>query len=880
MIGRRLGPYEITDKLGEGGMGEVYRATDSKLKRDVAIKVLPAAFVADKERLARFEREAQLLAQLQHPNIASVYGLEESDGVRALVMELVPGPTLAERLERGALPVEESIAIARRIAEALEAAHEKGIVHRDLKPQNIKAALDGTVKVLDFGLAKAMDPVSSSSSAADVARSPTMMNSPTLTAMHGTALGVILGTAAYMSPEQAKGASVDKRADIWAFGVVLYEMLSGRRLFAGETAPETLAEVLKSEIDFGKLAEPTPAAIRRLLRHLLERNPKNRLHDIADARIVLDEVIRGDGTLERASAGATPPRGVTRRERVAWLAAAALAVIAGVAVAAGVVAWRAIGAPIEKPRFEKLTFAPQFISNARFAPDGRTIVLSAAREGNTSELFIRHPQDPQPRAVGRPDAQLLAVSSKGELALLTRARFQSHRTYSGTLARMPLTEASPREVLHDVTAADWSPDGAELAIIREVEGMSRLEHPIGKVLAESTGYLSDLRVSPRGDRIAYMPHAFPGDNRGRVVVIDRAGAVVATSPEYWGEEGLAWTAGGEEVLFSASMGGPEYAIRALAMDGTVRDVLSVPTGLIVHDATPSGRLLVSTHLERNVVFARFAGASEERELPWLDQSVNPVLSRDGRSVTFADQSQLSGSLYSVLFRAADGSMPVRLGDGSACDISPDGASVLSVVMDDPPRLMIYPTGAGEPRDISGAGFVAYVYETARFFRDGRSVVFCGTESGKASRCYVRDLAAGSARAVTPEGTSGISVSADGATALARGPDGRFRRFPLDPRRSAGEGAGVPVPSLDRRDEIIQWEANGGSVLVYRPTEIPVRVDRLDLASGQRTLVRVLAPADRVGIYSIGSISFSDDERSYAYDMGRLVGTLFAVEGVR
>ena len=305
--GSRLGPYEITAPLGEGGMGDVYRATDSKLKREVAIKVLPEAFAADAERLARFEREAQVLAQLQHPNIASIYGLEESSGVRALVMELVEGDDLAERLKRGPLPLDEALAIARQIAEALEAAHEKGIVHRDLKPANVKLTPDGKVKVLDFGLAKAMDPPAGSASAADLARSPTLMNSPTMTAAHGTQLGVILGTAAYMAPEQARGGAVDKRADIWAFGVVLYEMLTGRSLFAADTVSDTLAGVLKSEIDLAKLPAGTPPAIRRLLRRCLERNPKNRLHDIADARIVLDELEAGVAD-ESPVAPATPVR--------------------------------------------------------------------------------------------------------------------------------------------------------------------------------------------------------------------------------------------------------------------------------------------------------------------------------------------------------------------------------------------------------------------------------------------------------------------------------------------------------------------------------------------------------------------------------------------
>ncbi|HLF56233.1 MAG TPA: serine/threonine-protein kinase, partial [Thermoanaerobaculia bacterium] len=266
MIGSTIAHYRIGAKLGEGGMGEVWRATDTKLRREVAIKVLPRAFTEDAERLARFEREAQVLAQLQHPNIASIYGIEESDGTRALVLELVEGETLADRLARGALPLEESLGIARQIAVALEAAHEKGIIHRDLKPQNIKAPVDANVKILDFGLAKAMDPAgaSGSGSAAQLAKSPTLT-------LGATVQGVLMGTAAYMSPEQAKGLPVDKRADIWAFGVVLWEMLSGRRLFAADSVPETLAEVLKTEIDLEALPVEVPPSIRRLLRRCLER---------------------------------------------------------------------------------------------------------------------------------------------------------------------------------------------------------------------------------------------------------------------------------------------------------------------------------------------------------------------------------------------------------------------------------------------------------------------------------------------------------------------------------------------------------------------------------------------------------------------------------
>jgi len=316
--GARLGSYEILDRLGEGGMGEVWRATDTRLDRDVAIKVLPAAFVNDKERLARLEREARLLAQLHHSNIAAIFGLEDADGVRALVMELVDGPTLAERLTAGAIPLDQSLSIGRQIAVALEQAHDKGIIHRDLKPQNVKAPLDGTIKVLDFGLAKVMAPVLPPE--IDALRSPILMNSPTISVMPGTQAGIILGTAAYMSPEQARGGVVDKRTDIWAFGVVLFEMLIGRQLFAAETVTDTLVNVLKTDIDFSLLPVETPSAIRQLLRRCLERNPRNRLHDIADARIVLDDVLERRAEDEREQAPAVSP-GRSRRARVAWIAA-------------------------------------------------------------------------------------------------------------------------------------------------------------------------------------------------------------------------------------------------------------------------------------------------------------------------------------------------------------------------------------------------------------------------------------------------------------------------------------------------------------------------------------------------------------------------------
>ncbi len=392
--GTRLGSYEITNAIGAGGMGEVFRARDTRLNRDVAIKVLPAAFADDPERLARFTREAQTLASLNHPNIAAIYGLEDvgarpaspDTGARrdtseepgpgrpgpysatiALIMELVDGEDLSAQIARGPIPVAEALPIARQIAEALEAAHEQGIVHRDLKPANIKVRSDGTVKVLDFGLAKAMDPAGAASS------NPNLSHSPTLT-HQGTMAGMIIGTAAYMSPEQAKGKAVDKRADIWAFGVVVYEMLSGKRLFRGEDVSDTLAAVLRQEIDFGALPGEAPPSVRRLVRRCLERDLRTRLRDIGEARIELMRIESGafDPLAPSGAANASDTAARAGGSRTAW----AVAAVAGMAL--GILALRHFSEASPEPpvMHVSLPLPARGTGFVSLSPDGRRVLAS------------------------------------------------------------------------------------------------------------------------------------------------------------------------------------------------------------------------------------------------------------------------------------------------------------------------------------------------------------------------------------------------------------------------------------------------------------------------------------------------------------------------
>src|SRR5215213_1849317 len=378
--GTRLGPYEVVAPLGAGGMGEVYRARDSKLGRDVAIKVLPQIFVSDPDRVGRFSREAKTLAALNHPNIAAIHGVEESNGINALVLELVEGPTLAERIAEGPMPLEETLLIARQIADALEAAHEQGIIHRDLKPANIKVRPDGTVKVLDFGLAKALSvdvPVSSER----------LANSPTITGRMGmTGVGVLLGTAAYMSPEQAKHGTAGTRSDIWAFGCVVYEMLTGRRAFDGSSTTEVLARVIEREPDWTGLPHATPAAVRRLLKRTLRKNPKRRLADIADARLEIDDV--GEDGAPSAVRAARYPTPI----------AAVLLLIMGIAIG-GTAAWRygTSRTVDEEIRFEVTpppgaTWAPSPVASTTqlaLSPDGRRLAFVAAARRGAPQLWIR-----------------------------------------------------------------------------------------------------------------------------------------------------------------------------------------------------------------------------------------------------------------------------------------------------------------------------------------------------------------------------------------------------------------------------------------------------------------------------------------------------------
>jgi eukaryotic-like serine/threonine-protein kinase len=857
--GTKLGPYKIVAPLGAGGMGEAYRALDTRLDRSVAIKILASQLSDDADRRQRFEREAKAISSLNHPNICTLHDIGRQDGVDYIVMEYLEGETLAARLEKGPLPVAQVLEYGTQIASALDKAHRSGVTHRDLKPGNIMLTKSGA-KLLDFGLAKATPPLAGAATLTDV----------TPRATHPvTQVGTIVGTVPYMSPEQVEGKEVDARSDIFSLGAVLYEMVTGGRAFQGESQFSVASAILVKEPKPISAFQPfAPPALERTIGVCLAKDPDERWQSAGDLWKEL-RWIAESGSRTGLPVAATVRR-VLSGPRIGWVVGIAT-VFAALALAV-LLRSSLSGRGPEPLAFHQVNFRREAVFQAAFAAEKDTIVYSAATSGNAPQIFTVRPDYPEPQPLGPPGMHLLAVSSKGELAVLLNAKYVWYRLFTGTLARMPLDGGAPREIEEGVRQADWSPDGSQLAIIREVGGKDRLEYPIGHVLREVSGYMSDVRVSPRGDRIAYFEHPRKWDDRGSVNIVDLAGNNFVLSEGYWSERGLAWSPRGEEILFSASQSGGGFTVYAVTLSGRTRIAYQAPGGLTIQDVAPDGRWLATRVDFRYVTMVHTPGDAEDRDLSWLNTSHARALSQDGQTLLFAETSL--GSNYAVCLRKTSGSPGgspvVRLGEGWPADLSADGKWALAVVQSRPPQLVIYPTGAGETRQLARGEIENYV--TAQWFRDGKSVLINGNEPGKSTRFYVQEIAGGAARPVTPEGTHDGWLSPDGKLVLARGPEGKYSTYPI-----AG-GEPQPVAGLTETDVLAQWSADGRSVLVYRRAEIPSRIERVDLVSGRRTLFKELAPVDRTGLLSVRELFITDDLRSYAYTAYYQVSSLFVSEG--
>ena len=851
--GTKLGPYEILAPLGAGGMGEVYQARDSRLDRLVAIKILPAHLSDDPIRRQRFEREAKAISGLNHPNICTLHDIGRQDNVDFIVMEYLEGETLAFRLLHGPLPTDQVILYGTQIASALDKAHRSGVTHRDLKPGNIMLTKSGA-KLLDFGLAKALPKIAATGTTLPE-------ESP---GSHHTREGSVIGTVPYMSPEQVEGKEMDARSDIFSFGAVLYEMVTGKPPFTGKSEFSVASAILvKDPEPISSLQPLTPPALERCIRFCLAKDPDDRWQSAGDLWKDLRWIAEsGSQTSSNFSARAPAVRRPSRPP-LPWILAALFGLVAIASLVFAALSTRH-PAPLA---FRQLNFRREAVFQAAFAPDKETVIYSAAISGNTPQIFMVRPEYPEPQPIGPKDTQLLAVSSKGELAVLLNARYVWYGLFTGTLARMPLGGGAPREVQEGVRQADWSPDGSQLAIIREAGGKDRLEYPIGNVLREVSGYMSDLRFSPRGDRIAYFEHPRKWDDRGSVNIVDLAGHNTVLSDGYWSERGLAWSPSGDEILFSASLSGGSFIVYGVTPSGNRRVAYQSPGGLNIQDVSRDGRWLASRLDFRYAAMVHTPTDAQDRDLSWLNTSHARAISQDGKTLLFAETALSSN--YAVCLRQTNGSPVVRLGEGWPADLSADGKWVLAVVQSQPPQLVIYPTGPGESQQLLRGNIENYT--SAQWFRDGKSVLFCGNEHGKGTRFYVQDVSGGTPRPVSPEGTRDGRLSADGNLVLARGPEGKYSLYPLaggDPR---------PVSGLTDTDILAQWSPDGRSVLAYRRAEVPCRLDRVDLATGHRTLFKEFAPTDRTGLLSMRELFVTDDLHSLAYTAYYQVSSLFVSE---
>jgi len=858
--GFRLGPYEVLSAIGAGGMGEVWRARDPRLGRDVAIKVLPASFSADADRLRRFEQEARAAGILNHPNITAVLdiGKDEESGAPYVVQELLEGETLRQALAGGKLSARKAIDYAVQIAHGLAAAHEKGIVHRDLKPENVFVTKDGRVKILDFGLAKLTH--------AEEGGATGLTNLPTATA--GTEPGVVLGTIGYMAPEQVRGRSADARSDIFSFGAILYEMLAGQRAFKGDSAADTMSAILKEDPpDISVTNQNVPPGLERIVHHCLEKNPEQRFHSAHDLAFDLEALSGASGPNARAGQVATGPSTV-RVARLGLVSLAAAAIVAGALL--GHLVWRRADAPA--PVYRRLTFRRGNIGTARFAPDGRSVVYGAAWEGQPIEIYTTRPEGPESIPAGIKNADLRSVSSRGELAVSLRERFLGGPSGVGTLATVPIGGGAPKSIAEFIESAEWTPDGQQLAVERFLEGRYRIELPLGKLLYATERRLQFLRISPQGDRIAFFEVTNDGNSLQTVDLSGKRAVLVKGGIR--GQD-MAWAPSGKEIWFDDRGEHGQFVLNAVDASGRIRRLTSVPVGLLVHDISHDGRVLVERYGGQRGILGRAPGDSREKSLSWFDRSLAGALSDDGRTLLINETGEAAVGTGAHYMRGTDGAPAVKLGEGPALDLSPDGKWVLARRSGSETNLTLEPTGTGTSVFIDEPSLERLAH--AIFFPDGKRLLVVATERGKKACLYVQDLPAGKPRPIT-EKSYGIAerpISPDGAWVAAYG-DWSEDVFLLP----VGGGQPRSIPASKDLD-MIRWTSDGKAVFAAISGSIPARIVRVDVATGHREPWKELAPPEQTGLFEIGPILMTSDGLSYAYGYARsATSDLFLIENLK
>ena len=843
--GDHLGPYKIQHLIGEGGMGQVYQAFDPRLERLVAIKILPDAFADDPDRVRRFRSEALAAGALAHQHILTVFDVGTEGRVPYLVSELLQGASLSDRLVKGKVSVARAVGYVKQAASGLAAAHAAGVVHRDIKPENLFLCKDGRIKILDFGVAKMVVGKGSSD------------QTQTLT----TTAGTVVGTASYMSPEQIQVLPVDRRSDIFSLGCVLYQLLSGSKPFVGQSAVQIMSAIVHDDPrDLGALNPELPRALLRIVTHCLEKEPAQRFQSAEELEFALD-------AFGETGAGSAPLPALLPKRRWKGLMAVAVALLL---LAAGTAGWY-FSSRAQSARglaFRRLTFRRGRIQDARFTRDVQGAVFSASWEQEPSELFETRFEAQSARPLNFGGLELRAISPSGDLALLGNMRLVNNAfAVQGDLSLAPVTGGTPRTLEDRVDFLDWAPDGRDAALVRETSAGIQLEFPSGNVIYKTGGYISDPRVSPDGQSVAFLDHPTASDNAGSVMVVTRTGARKKLAGGFSAAEGLAWEPGGKEVWFTASRSGLRSDLRAVTLDGRERVVHSQSASMVLRDISKDGKILFLADDARTRLVMRKAGEDTDRDLSWWDWSLVSSISPDGGQVAFFESGEGAGQQSQSFLREVNGKPPVLLGFGSFPVISPDGKLVN---VSHGSQVDIYPFGMGRSRTVSLPG---YQIDHSGSLPDGRKIWFVGAKQGEGSRLYLKNIDdATPPQAISPDGVT-VSGLADVGGQWLIGYRGNQAAF-----YSLEGGAPLAFPGIEPGDRVAYVAKDLAYALVYQRRTLPAHVVRVQRATGVRTEAFVIRPTDSTGIMNgVSSLQILPDGKSYTYSYMQRLSELYLAE---
>ena len=856
--GTKLGPYEIQSALGAGGMGEVYRAKDTRLDRTVAIKVLPQHLSSNPDLKQRLDREARAISALNHPRICTLHDVGHQDGIDFLVMEYLEGETLAHRLRKGRLPLKEALKAGIEVCEALDKAHRAGIIHRDLKPGNIMLTANGA-KLMDFGLAKAaaVGLGSAASSAPLLSAAQTLSEASPLSPL--TTAGTLVGTIQYMAPEQIQGKEADARSDLFALGAVLYEMVTGVKPFEGKSQISVAGAILEKDPEpISKLQPLTPPTLEHVVSACLAKDPEDRFQTAQDVKLELKWIAE-----HPAQFAASEIIAKQRPQYLPWAIAAAaifLCVVGG---------WLLLGRTVPQPNYRMVTFREGTLQNARFSHDGQTIVFSGQWEGEPPQVSTTRVGSPESRPLGIPTATVAAVSPTDELAVIEGCEAVFILDCGGALATVSLAGGAPRPIADHVAYADWSPDSKQVAIVLDDPNDAHLEFPPGHILyRQNSGWLGHPRFSPDGTLIAFENHPIDSDD-GTVDVVDLQGNRRVLSQGWLSIEGLAWRPDGKEVWFAATTNTAGWAdgIHAVSLSGKERTVLRFPWVRLL-DISRDGRVLLAHQNWRRQMVGLFNGDSAEHPYSWLDDS-NPIaISNDGRALTFTE----AGELYYIdndsqaYYRKTDGSPAVSLGSGSAV-ISPDGKSILTYGREK--KLTLQPVGLGAQRELPAPGLTGISHGT--FSDNGLTIAYEGLAAGKEWNVYTQKIDGSQPTLIASRGHNAFpTLSADGSTLAIN--DGGSGIFLYHANKNQPERIKGTLPF----EHPVQFVNGGRSLLVCNATGADSDIALIDLVTGHRQLWKHL-PSRTIG--SSGVVAVTPDLKHYAYGIPHYSTDLYLVENL-